>query len=94
MPANTLARFYKNWPFWIKLAMRVRNQFMNSSKEEVLNVSVYIVFFFQDRFLEAHGDERSLDLLPTYDELSESPGVAYSMYVAACIFTKVRALTN
>jgi CubicO group peptidase (beta-lactamase class C family) len=58
-------------------------------QEEVINpIGLYHTFFSRNDSLKLMAANGHYDMLPTYDELPESPGMAYSMYTEARIFTK------
>ncbi|MVT41989.1 serine hydrolase [Chitinophaga oryziterrae] len=58
-------------------------------QEEVLHpIGLYHTFFSRNDSLKLMAANGHYDMLPTYDELPESPGMAYSMYTEARIFTK------
>ncbi|SEW44006.1 CubicO group peptidase, beta-lactamase class C family [Chitinophaga sp. YR573] len=58
-------------------------------QEEVVKpIGLYHTFFSRNDSLKHMAANGHYDMLPTYDELPESPGMAYSMYTEARIFTK------
>lgn len=58
-------------------------------KEEVLDpVGLYHTFFSRNDSLKQMVASGHYDMLPTYDELPGSPGMAYSMHTEAGVFTK------
>jgi CubicO group peptidase (beta-lactamase class C family) len=58
-------------------------------QEEVVNpIGLYHTFFSRNDSLKRMAANGHYDMLPTYDELPNSPGMAYSMYTEARIFTK------
>ncbi|MBC7829155.1 MAG: serine hydrolase [Chitinophagaceae bacterium] len=58
-------------------------------KEEVLDpVGLYHTFFSRNDSLKRMVANGHFDRLPTFDELPESPGMAYSMHTEAKVFTK------
>ena len=58
-------------------------------KEEVLDpIGLYHTFFSRNDSLRQMVANGHYDLLPTYDELPESPGMAWSMHTEANIFSK------
>ena len=58
-------------------------------KEEVIEpVGLYHTFFSRNDSLRAMVAEGHFNMLPNYDELPESPGMAWSMHTEAKIFTR------
>jgi len=58
-------------------------------KEEVIDsIGLYHTFFSRNDSLRQMVANGHFDLLPNYDELPESPGMAYSMHTEAKIFTR------
>ncbi|SFD16581.1 CubicO group peptidase, beta-lactamase class C family [Chitinophaga sp. CF118] len=58
-------------------------------QEEVVHpIGLYHTFFSRNDSLKLMAANGHYDMLPTYDELPEFPGMAYSMYTEARIFTK------
>ena len=58
-------------------------------KEEVIEpVGLYHTFFSRNDSLRAVVAEGHFNMLPNYDELPESPGMAWSMHTEARIFTR------
>lgn len=58
-------------------------------QEEVISpIGLYHTFFSRNDSLKRMAANGHYDMLPTPDELPESPGMAYSMYTEARIFTK------
>lgn len=58
-------------------------------QEEVVEpIGLYHTFFSRNDSLKRMAANGHFDMLPTYDELPASPGMAYSMHTEASIFTK------
>jgi CubicO group peptidase (beta-lactamase class C family) len=58
-------------------------------KEEVIEpVGLYHTFFSRNDSLRANVAEGHFNMMPNYDELPESPGMAWSMHTEAKIFTR------
>lgn len=58
-------------------------------QEEVISpIGLYHTFFSRNDSLKQMVANGHFDMLPTYDELPASPGMAYSMHTEARIFTK------
>jgi len=58
-------------------------------KEEVIEpVGLYHTFFSRNDSLKQMVAQGHFDMMPNYDELPESPGMAYSMHTEARIFTR------
>ena len=58
-------------------------------QEEVIQpIGLYHTFFSRNDSLRRMVAEGHIDMMPNYDELPESPGMAYSMHTEAKIFTR------
>jgi CubicO group peptidase (beta-lactamase class C family) len=58
-------------------------------QEEVIKqIELYHTFFSRNDSLKRMAANGHFDMLPTYDELPEFPGMAYSMHTEAKIFTR------
>ncbi|NII29700.1 serine hydrolase [Pseudoflavitalea sp. X16] len=57
-------------------------------EEVIVPIGLYHTFFSKNDSLQRMVSQGHFDMLPTYDPLPESPGMAYSMHTEARIFTQ------